>query len=151
MLRNYIELEKMRSKNKFDFAIEYHDDLELDFIQIPPMLIQPFVENSIKHGFKNLDKKGLLKLNITDKTDRVEFIIEDIENLIDEYSPDCLIFCGNIHCKHKKSVPKIIKDTCKTSGVPTLNMSLDLFDPRVNSEETIKKQIKDFFINNGLA
>lgn len=81
----------------------------------------------------------------------VEFIIEDIENLIDEYSPDCLIFCGNIHCKHKKSVPKIIKDTCRTSGVPTLNMSLDLFDPRVNSEEAIKKQIKDFFINNGLA
>ena len=81
----------------------------------------------------------------------VEFIIEDIENLIDEYSPDCLIFCGNIHCKHKKSVPKIINDTCKKTGVPTLNMSLDLFDPRANSEDTIKKQIKDFFINNGLA
>jgi tetratricopeptide (TPR) repeat protein len=77
MLRNYIELEKMRSQNKFDFAIEYHDDLEIDFIQIPPMLIQPFVENSIKHGFKNLNESGFLKLQISDKTDWIEFVIED--------------------------------------------------------------------------
>jgi tetratricopeptide (TPR) repeat protein len=77
MLKNYIELEKMRSKDKFDFEINYDDDLEVDFIQIPPMLIQPFVENSIKHGFKTLNKNGLLKLNITDKTDWVEFVVED--------------------------------------------------------------------------
>ncbi len=81
----------------------------------------------------------------------VEFIIDDIEGIIDEYSPDCIIFCGNIHCKHKKSVPKIIKDSCKKSGIPTLNMSLDLFDPRVNTEEDIKSQIKEFFINNRLV
>jgi LytS/YehU family sensor histidine kinase len=80
MLKNYIELEKMRSKDKFDFEINYDDDLEVDFIQIPPMLIQPFVENSIKHGFKTSIKKGLLKLNITDKTDWIEFIIEDNGN-----------------------------------------------------------------------
>lgn len=77
MLRNYIELEKMRSGNKFDYEIQFDNDLEVDFIQIPPMLIQPFIENSIKHGFKNTNKDGLLNLSITDKTDWVEFIIED--------------------------------------------------------------------------
>ncbi len=81
----------------------------------------------------------------------VELIIEDIENLIDQYAPDCIIFCGNVHCKHKKSVPKIIKDTCKKSGIPTLNMQLDLFDKRANSEEEIKRQIKEFFISSGLV
>ena len=77
MLKNYIELERMRSSNKFDFQINFDDNLEVDFIQIPPMIIQPFVENSIKHGFNNLNRTGLLKLNITDKTDWIEFIIED--------------------------------------------------------------------------
>ncbi len=77
MLKNYIELERMRSRNKFDFQINFDDDLEVDFIQIPPMIIQPFVENSIKHGFSNLNRTGLLKLNIADKTDWIEFVIED--------------------------------------------------------------------------
>lgn len=77
MLKNYIELEKMRKQNKFDYSIDYSDNLEGDFIQIPPMLIQPFVENSIKHGFKSLKKGGVLNLKINDKKDWIEFIIED--------------------------------------------------------------------------
>jgi len=77
MLKNYIELEKMRKRNKFDYSINYDDNLETDFMQIPPMLIQPFIENSIKHGFKNFDKGGFINLKIKDKTDYVEFIIED--------------------------------------------------------------------------
>ncbi len=77
MLTNYIELEKMRSPNKFDFSINFDEGLELDFIQIPPMLVQPFIENSIKHGFKNLGRAGFLSLHISDKTECIEFIIED--------------------------------------------------------------------------
>ncbi len=77
MLKNYIELEKMRCADKFDYAIHYDEALEIDFIQIPPMLIQPFVENSIKHGFKNLEGHGFLSLKITDKVGWVEFVIED--------------------------------------------------------------------------
>jgi tetratricopeptide (TPR) repeat protein len=84
MLENYIELEKMRSNNGFNFRIDYNDDLEVDLIQIPPMLIQPFVENSIKHGFVNLDRSGLLKIDIIDKIDWIEFIIEDNGNGITE-------------------------------------------------------------------
>ena len=84
MLKNYIELEKMRKGNLFDYEIQFDEDLEVDFIQIPPMLIQPFVENSMKHGFKNLTRKGHLKLSILDKTDWVEFIIEDNGNGIQE-------------------------------------------------------------------
>jgi len=77
MLKDYIELEKMRSPEKFDYTIDFDEELEVDFIQIPPMLIQPFVENSIKHGFNNLDRKGNIKLRITDKVNWVEFVVED--------------------------------------------------------------------------
>ncbi len=77
MLRNYIELEKMRKGDKFDFKIQFDEDLEVDFIKIPPMLIQPFIENSIKHGFRLLESGGFLRIQITDITDWVEFTIED--------------------------------------------------------------------------
>ncbi len=77
MLKNYIELEKMRKTDTFNYEIIFDDDLETDFIQIPPMMIQPFIENAIKHGFKNIDYKGFLRLQISDKTDCIEFIIED--------------------------------------------------------------------------
>jgi len=77
MLRNYMELEQMRKPGIFEFEIEYDEGLELDFIQIPPMLIQPFIENAIKHGFKNINKNGILTLTISDKKDWIEFIIED--------------------------------------------------------------------------
>ncbi len=77
MLKTYIELEKMRNPIKFDYEIVTQEDLESDFIQIPPMMIQPFVENAIKHGFKNIDRPGFLRLQIADKSESVEFIIED--------------------------------------------------------------------------
>jgi tetratricopeptide (TPR) repeat protein len=77
MLRNYMELEKMRVPNKFNFEIEMDEAIESEFIRIPPMLIQPFIENAIKHGFRKLDKPGKLNLTISDKGDAVEFIIED--------------------------------------------------------------------------
>ncbi len=66
-LNSYIELEKMRLENKFEFEITYDKDMETDFINIPPMLVQPFVENAIKHGLNNIDYKGLLELKFEEK------------------------------------------------------------------------------------
>ncbi len=66
-LRSYMELEKMRLEDNFEFKIKYDKKLETDFINIPPMLIQPFVENAIKHGLNNIDYKGLLELRFEDK------------------------------------------------------------------------------------
>lgn len=77
MLKNYIELEQMHKEDKFDYEIHLDQDLETDFIFIPPMLIQPFIENAIKHGFESLGRKGLLWIKIIDKSDWIEFIIQD--------------------------------------------------------------------------
>lgn len=63
VLTRYIELEKMRFKDRFDFEFSIslsHSELQR---YIPPMLIQPFVENSIIHGFKGLDYPGKLEIN----------------------------------------------------------------------------------------
>jgi tetratricopeptide (TPR) repeat protein len=80
MLKYYIELEQMHKGDKFEYEIHFDQGLEIDFIQIPPMLVQPFIENSIKHGFDSLDRPGLLRVQIADKGDWVEFVIEDNGN-----------------------------------------------------------------------
>ncbi|WP_028980121.1 histidine kinase [Sporocytophaga myxococcoides] len=62
-LKSYIELEQMRLGNSFTYQIEVKD-IESDMIAIPPMLIQPYVENSIMHGLRHKASGGLLKISI---------------------------------------------------------------------------------------
>ena len=77
MLRNYMELEQMRKPGIFEFVIEHDEKMETDFIQVPPMMIQPFVENAIKHGFRNINYVGKLQLLFVDKMECVEVVIQD--------------------------------------------------------------------------
>ena len=60
LLETYLELEKLRFKDDFEYTITNHN---AEDVQVPPMLVQPFVENAIKHGL--LHKEGLKKLEIT--------------------------------------------------------------------------------------
>ena len=62
-LKLYMELEQLRLKNKFDFKIEVDERLDAEAVYIPPMLIQPFVENAIKHGLRNKEDKGTLEIS----------------------------------------------------------------------------------------
>lgn len=57
MLRSYIELEQLRRGFIFDYRFVYNENLETEFIFIPPMMIQPFVENSIKHASAKENQK----------------------------------------------------------------------------------------------
>jgi len=76
-LKNYMELEKMRLKDRFSYEIHLDDDLDSEFIDIPPMLIQPFVENAIVHGLKEKNDEGKLILSFSDKKKYMEICIED--------------------------------------------------------------------------
>jgi tetratricopeptide (TPR) repeat protein len=57
-----MELERIRFKENFDFKIVTDDDLDPAALFIPPMLIQPFIENAMKHGLRNKEGKGLLEI-----------------------------------------------------------------------------------------
>ena len=63
-LQNYMDTQKMRFEDKFNYEINICDDVDVNIVQIPPLLLQPFIENAIEHGFKNLKKEGLITLNI---------------------------------------------------------------------------------------
>jgi hypothetical protein len=75
-LKNYLHLQQMRYHNSFDFEIDAND-LDLYNTQIPPMLLQPFIENSIEHGFKNIPYKGMLKINLENKDNKLNIQIID--------------------------------------------------------------------------
>ena len=63
-LKNYLTLEQQMSINSFEYHIHTNTgDIDIEEILIPPMLIQPFVENSIKHGFIQLDRKGEIHIS----------------------------------------------------------------------------------------
>ena len=78
VLENYLALEKMRMNDKFNFEINIADKIDKDAIEIPPMLIQPFVENAVLHGLKHKKGQGNLEIKITEK-DNILFceIVDD--------------------------------------------------------------------------
>lgn len=61
-LREYIEMERFRLEDRFDYEILSSEAESCLECTIPPFMIQPFVENAIQHGLKNKEEKGLLKL-----------------------------------------------------------------------------------------
>jgi len=61
-LENYLSLQQMRYNNIFKFNLQMPDE-DLDTIMLPPMLIQPFVENSILHGINLGDKESFINVN----------------------------------------------------------------------------------------
>ncbi len=60
----YLELEHHRFKDKFTFTLDIDADLDEDEFKLPPMLIQPYIENAIWHGLRYKKEMGLLKVSI---------------------------------------------------------------------------------------
>jgi sensor histidine kinase YesM len=77
ILRNYVLLEMTRFENKFKFNLNVDPDLDTDTIEIPSLLIQPYVENAILHGLYNKQTPGTLTIDISEKDNAVVFVIED--------------------------------------------------------------------------
>ena len=77
LLKNYLALEKSRFQDKFDYEITVDEHLNSQNLQIPGMLIQPFLENAIWHGLRYKNEKGFLKLNFQKSNNQLNIKIED--------------------------------------------------------------------------
>lgn len=78
-IKLYMELEAFRFSNKFSFEILVSENVEESFVRIPPLILQPFVENSILHGFKGKAQgKAKININIFRKDDFV--VCEILDN-----------------------------------------------------------------------
>jgi len=79
-ISSYLSLEKLRFKEKMDYTVEVDPSLreEVENIYIPPMLIQPYVENSMRHGLRHrAGDGGYIRVQVTRQGDDLLFIIED--------------------------------------------------------------------------
>ena len=64
LIRTYIEIEQLRFSERFDYSIDVDDNLDPNQIQLPGMLLQPVVENAIRHGLLLKEGKGMLKVEV---------------------------------------------------------------------------------------
>jgi LytS/YehU family sensor histidine kinase len=62
-LQLYIEMETLRFKEKLTYTISIDKEVETDFIEIPPLLLQPYVENAIWHGLMNKEEGGKVEIS----------------------------------------------------------------------------------------
>lgn len=77
LLQNYLALEKTRFADKFDYEIHVDEGLNMQSLQVPGMLVQPFLENAIWHGLRYRTEKGFLKLSFEKLDHHLKIIIED--------------------------------------------------------------------------
>ncbi len=79
MLEKYVLLEQQRLNNRFSYSFLIDKKLQADFLEIPGMLIQPYIENAIWHGLMNLpeNNKGMLTVKFSNLD---KFIVCNIED-----------------------------------------------------------------------
>lgn len=77
LLALYIEMEQLRFKDRFTYHLEVDPSVQITELFIPPLLIQPYVENAIWHGLMHKDGEAVLKINLTIQGGQVNIIIED--------------------------------------------------------------------------
>jgi hypothetical protein len=76
-LESYLTIQQLFFNDGFDYQIDVTGIVDHETILIPPMLLQPFAENAIIHGFESLKQKGQLNISIQKKGKALHCIIED--------------------------------------------------------------------------
>jgi len=73
----YIELEALRFQHRFEYQIILSDDLDVTSIKLPPLILQPYVENAIKHGLIPKEGPGHLTITISEIESQLHLTIAD--------------------------------------------------------------------------
>jgi len=76
-IEQYLKLQQLRMEDKLEYDIEVDERLDPDLIEIPPMLAQPFIENSIEHGIRNKEGKGTVRIRIKKDEECIIYEVED--------------------------------------------------------------------------
>lgn len=76
-LQLYVDMEKMRLNNSFDFIVHIEDDINADTVEVPTMIFQPFLENAIWHGLIPNQEKPTIEMFFTKDESRLHCEITD--------------------------------------------------------------------------
>ncbi len=123
-LTNYLEVEQIRYDHKFHFEISVDDDLPVERVNIPNMILQPFVENAIKHGIRY----------VSDGKIDISFSIER-DMLI------CSVKDNGIGRNNTKSSRGILHDSHHSKGLSLTSRRINLLNSMANGN--VMLSIKD--------
>ncbi len=101
-IEHYLRLEKLRHGHLFDYHISCDPTISQEKVFVPPMLMQPFLENAIKHGFSGKKEGGHIDIKVDKIDQQIQFTIKDNGVGIDSQTQ-------NIH-KHNSRSIQITKD-----------------------------------------
>jgi anti-sigma regulatory factor (Ser/Thr protein kinase) len=77
VLKLYLSLEALRFRQSFSYDVIVTENIEADIVQLPSLLLQPYVENAVWHGLRHKQGEKALTIFIAEKDDQLEIIIED--------------------------------------------------------------------------
>ncbi len=132
-LQLYLELERLRFDNKFDFVIDIDENVDEEFVGIPPMLIQPFIENAILHGLIKKDSGGVLSVILREEGDRLYCCIKD----------------NGIGREKAKELSQKHFKTHKSRAIELTEKRLEIFQKQYSQETSIT--FKDLYHNDQTA
>lgn len=132
LLNDYLKLEKLRFENRFEYILSIDPEVDIDSIDIPSLLIQPYVENAILHGLMNKKDQGLLTISFRQQTeDELLIVVED--NGIGRQQAALI--------KSKSAMKQ------KSYGMLVTSQRLEI----INKNTTVSVVIEDLKNNNGVA
>ena len=136
-IKNYIELEQLRYNHNFSFEIKNERNLNEEDIMLPPLILQPFIENSITHGFFHKKEKGKIDIFYSIEKNMLKIVIDDNgigreksksvkNNHVDSHksmgldiTSSRLDFANKIENNHVKSVTYIDKKDSENNALGT--------------------------------
>jgi tetratricopeptide (TPR) repeat protein len=115
ILNYYVSLQQLRFENSFKFILEIDKNINTETLQIPPMIIQPFIENAIEHGLrKGTDEEKTLSVEYKLREEALNIYIEDngigIGNSSDNNEREHQSYAMKITSERLTNIKKIYKE-----------------------------------------
>ncbi|HBK71503.1 MAG TPA: hypothetical protein DDZ39_07615 [Flavobacteriaceae bacterium] len=117
----YIQIESLRLKNKLSYKIVIDENIDIENTLIPPLILQPFIENSIWHGISPKDTKGHILIAFKQENEILFCSVED-DGVGRKNTQSSKIENTSMGVKITKSRLDIINQLKKTKG------SFEMFD-----------------------
>lgn len=133
VLENYMELEKLRFSDEFEYQIIIDPLLDANMVEVPTMIIQPFVENAIWHGLMQEKSKGKLIITFKRVNDRILCTVED----------------NGIGRERSAAMKRLNKPRHHSRGLQITRDRLSLYNSRFNVEASF--DIEDLVDEDGKA
>lgn len=132
-IKLYVALEQVRYKNKFEFELNIDPEIDLESIVIPPLIIQPHIENAIWHGLMHIEdnQTGNIKIQFCYENNNLKCILED----------------NGIGRKRSEEIKALYKPEHKSLGTKITKSRIELINQMYNRKIEIK-YIDLYNINN---